>query len=80
MGVAQLNADGMDQCQVRIPKGLLEKIDDLVSQNKFSSRADFFRTITVEYFSEEKQREKMLALLNEPEVRYEIRKIVKENL
>lgn len=45
MGVAQRNADGMDQCQVRIPKGLLEKIDDLVSQNKFSSRADFFRTI-----------------------------------
>lgn len=79
MGVVR-NADGMDQCQVRIPKGLLERIDDLVSQNKFASRADFFRTITIEYFSAEKRVENALAMLNEPEVRAEIRKIVKENL
>lgn len=74
------NADGMDQCQVRIPKGLLDKIDGLVEQKKFASRADFFRTVTIEYFSSEKQMEKILSLLNEPEVRTEIRKIVKEGL
>jgi len=80
MGVPVRNADGMDQCQVRIPKGLLEKIDELVDQKKFASRTDFFRTITIEYFSEDKQKEKLLALLDEPGIRSEIRNIVKEGL
>ena len=34
MGARVRKADGMDQCQVRIPKGLLDKIDELVNQKK----------------------------------------------
>lgn len=80
MAVPLRNAVGLEQCQVRIPKGLLEKIDELIDKKKFASRTDFFRTITIEYFSEDKQREKLIKLLDDPEIRAEIRNIVKEGL
>ena len=65
--------------QIRVPVGMIEQIDDLINEKKFSSRSEFFKRLAAEYFGEERS-ENFVEKLKDPEVRKEIRQILKEGL
>jgi len=65
--------------QVRVPVGILDKIDKLIEENKFASRSEFFKRVAVEYLSGTNPTS-LMDSLRDPEVRKEIREIVKEQL
>ena len=47
----------MTQVQVRIPKNLLEKLDEWIEEGKFKSRSDAIRVVLSQYEEREKTRE-----------------------
>lgn len=65
--------------QVRVPINILNEIDKLIEDKKFASRSDFFKRLALEYFSTGSP-EKLKVLLKDPEIRQEIREIVKEKM
>jgi metal-responsive CopG/Arc/MetJ family transcriptional regulator len=65
--------------QVRVPVGILDKIDKLVKEKQFSSRSEFFKRIAVEYIAGNNH-SNFREILKDPEIRKEIRDIVKEQL
>lgn len=65
--------------QVRVPISILNEVDKLIEEKKFASRSDFFKRLAIEYFSKGSP-EKFKAMLQDPEIRQEIREIVKEKM
>ena len=47
----------MIQVQVRIPEGLLEKIDEWIEEGKYNSRSEAIRYVLMLYEEKEKTRE-----------------------
>jgi Ribbon-helix-helix protein, copG family. len=47
----------MVQVQVRIPEGLLEKIDEWIEEGKYNSRSEAIRYVLMLYEEKEKTRE-----------------------
>jgi len=47
----------MIQVQVRIPEGLLEKIDEWIKEGKYNSRSEAIRYVLMLYEEKEKTRE-----------------------
>ena len=65
--------------QIRVPLGMLSQIDELIEKSEFTSRSEFFKRVAATYLAGSSSHH-LREALKDPEVRQDIRQIVKEGL
>lgn len=66
-----------DPIQVRFPIDLLQIMDEEIKLKRFRSRPAFIRAVVEESLLSNKEKEKLLKLLQDPEIKKAIREIIK---